>query len=65
MIQTHYASLCFENPSNSSYMSFFSSIADDPVAWRRVTTIQSDFPNFTEILKTSDSAKKKNNFKKR
>lgn len=59
MIQIHSVSLYFENPSNSFYMSFFSSTADDPVAWRRVTAIQSDFPNFTDILKTSDDAKKK------
>lgn len=45
-------------------MSFFSSTADDPVAWRRVTAMQSDFPSFTDILKTSDNAKKKNNLKK-
>lgn len=63
MIQIHYASLYFENPSNSFYV-IFSSTADDPVAWRKVTTIQSDFPKFTDILKTSDNAKKNNNFLK-
>lgn len=40
---------------------FFSSTADDSVAQGRMATTQRDFPNFTDILQTSDNANKKNN----